>query len=282
MSKMEKRVLGRGISALIPEKEIKEAKESIIYLSIDQIKPNPYQPRENFGQEELEDLIASIKEKGIIQPVLVRSSPSGYELIAGERRLRAAKSLHIKEIPAIIKEVKDEESLEIALIENIQRQNLNPIEEAQAYNHLVERFGFTQEKIAQTIGKARVSVTNTLRLLKLPAEVRELLRKNQLTFAHGKVLLELQEPAKQIDLAKQAASGRLSVKELEGLILPHPKARKPSKEKASGGQHQHIQDELQQILGTKVKIVSGHKRGVMHIEFYSPDDLDRIYQVIKR
>ena len=279
---MEKRVLGRGISALIPEKEIKEAKESIVYLSIDQIKPNPYQPRENFGQEELEDLIASIKEKGIIQPVLVRSSLSGYELIAGELRMREAKSLHIKEIPAIIKQVKDEESLEIALIENIQRQNLNPIEEAQAYNHLIERFGFTQEKIAQTIGKARVSVTNTLRLLKLPAEVRELLRRNQLTFAHGKVLLELQEASKQIDLAKQAASGRLSVKELEGLILPHAKARKSSKEKAAGGQHQHIQDELQQILGTKVKIVSGHKRGVVHIEFYSPDDLDRIYQVIKR
>ena len=125
MSKMEKKALGRGISALIPEKEIKEEKESIVYLSIEQIRPNPYQPRENFGQEELEDLIASIKEKGIIQPVLVRSGPSGYELIAGERRLRAAKSLHIKEIPAIIKEVKDEESLEIALIENIQRQNLN-------------------------------------------------------------------------------------------------------------------------------------------------------------
>lgn len=280
---MEKRVLGRGISALIPEKEkIKEEKESIVYLSIDQIKPNPYQPRENFGQEELEDLIASIKEKGIIQPVLVRSSPSGYELIAGERRMRAAKSLHIKEIPAIIKEVKDEESLEIALIENIQRQNLNSIEEAQAYNHLIENFGFTQEKIAQTIGKARVSVTNTLRLLKLPMEVQELLRKNQLTFAHGKVLLELQEANKQVDLAKQAASGRLSVKELEGLILRHTKARKSSKEKASGHPHQHIQDELQQILGTKVKIVSGHKRGVMHIEFYSPDDLDRIYQVIKR
>lgn len=279
---MEKRALGRGISALIPEKEIKEEKESIVYLSIEQIKPNPYQPRESFGQEELEDLIASIKEKGIIQPVLVRSGPSGYELIAGERRMRAAKSLNIKEIPAIIKQVKDEESLEIALIENIQRQNLNPIEEAQAYNHLIERFGFTQERIAQTIGKARVTVTNTLRLLKLPAEVRELLRKNQITFAHGKVLLELQEAAKQVDLAKQAASGRLSVKELEGLILSHPKARKSSKEKASGGQHQHIQDELQQILGTKVKIVSGHKRGVVHIEFYSPDDLDRIYQVIKR
>ena len=118
-----------------------------------------------------------------------------------------------------------------------------------------------RKKIAQTIGKARVSVTNTLRLLKLPAEVRELLRRNQLTFAHGKVLLELQEASKQIDLAKQAASGRLSVKELEGLILPHAKARKSSKEKAAGGQHQHIQDELQQILGTKVKIVSGHKRG---------------------
>ena len=160
---MERKGLGRGLGALIPEKEpsLRE-KEKIVYLLIDEIRPNPYQPRENFDHESLDDLVASIKEKGIIQPVLVRPTASGYELIAGERRLRAANSLNIKEIPAIIKEAKDEESLELALIENIQRQDLNPIEEACAFKHLIERFSFSQEKIAQTIGKARVSVANKI------------------------------------------------------------------------------------------------------------------------
>ena len=283
---MEKRGLGRGLSSLIPEKEHIQhhsAKENIIYLPLEQVQPNPYQPRENFDSQSLEDLIASIKEKGIIQPILVRSSPIGYELIAGERRLRAAKSLNIKEIPAIIKEVKDEESLEIALIENIQRQNLNPVEEAQAYRHLIEQFGFTQERIAQTIGKARVSVTNILRLLKLPQEIQEMLRRGQLTFAHGKVLLELQDARRQLSLAQQVVSKGLSVKELENLILPHQKARKakPPRDK-NLAYLKTIEEELQQALGTKVKIVSGPKRGMVYIEFYSQEDLERIYQVLKR
>lgn len=280
---MERRGLGRGLGALIPEKEHTGHKEKIVYIAADEIRPNPYQPRESFNAESLEDLIASIKEKGIIQPVLVRSSPSGYELIAGERRLRAAKSLNMKEIPAIVKEVQDEESLEIALIENIQRQNLNPIEEAHAFKHLLDNFGCTQEKIAQTIGKSRVSVANTLRLLKLPQEIQEMLRKNLLTFAHGKVLLELQDSQRQLALARRVIQNGLSVKELDDLILPHHKIRKPKGEAHKpSSQIKAIEEELQQALGSKVRIVSGQKRGVIHIEFYSQEDLERIYQVIKK
>ena len=207
---MERKGLGRGLGALIPEREQPgHQKEKIVYLPLEQILPNPYQPRENFAPESLDDLTASIKEKGIIQPILVRVTPIGYELIAGERRLRAARSLSIKEIPAIIKEAKNEESLEIALIENIQRQNLNPIEEAHAYKHLMDKFSFTQEKIAQTIGKARVSVANTLRLLKLPLEIQEMLRKNLLSFGHGKVLLEVQDAHRQQALARKVVSNGL-------------------------------------------------------------------------
>jgi ParB family chromosome partitioning protein len=280
---MERRGLGRGLGALIPEKEHTSQKEKIVYIAVDDIRPNPYQPRESFNAESLEDLIASIKEKGIIQPVLVRSGPSGYELIAGERRLRAAKSLSMKEIPAIVKEVQDEESLEIALIENIQRQNLNPIEEAHAFKHLMDNFDCTQEKIAQTIGKSRVSVANTLRLLKLPQEIQEMLRKSLLTFAHGKVLLELQDSQRQLALARRVIQNGLSVKELDDLILPHQKTRKPKSEAhKTSSQIKAIEEELQQALGSKVRIVSTHKRGVIHIEFYSQEDLERIYQVIKK
>ena len=281
---MEKRGLGKGLSALIPQQEhgVGARSGGITYIKIGQIQPNPNQPREDFDQESLEDLIASIKIKGIIQPVLVRPVPTGYQLIAGERRFCAAKSLHINEIPAIIKDVKDLESLEISLIENIQRQDLNVMEEACAYKHLIENFGFTQDKVAQAIGKARVSVANTLRLLKLPHDVQDMLRKGQISFAHGKVLLETEDGQRQQLLARQVVSAGLSVKELEALMSPAHKSKKLKKENRTAEHLKAIEEELQQILGTKVKITSGHKRGVVHIEFYSHDDLERIYRLIKK
>lgn len=287
---MEKRGLGRGLGALIPEREVQEhihssaSKEHIRYIPTEQIKPNPYQPRENFDAQGLEELIASIKEKGIIQPIIVRHSVSGYELIAGERRWRAAKSLNLKEIPVIVRQAKDEESLELALIENIQRQNLSPIEEAHAYKHLMEQFDFTQEKIAQTVGKARASVANTLRLLKLPLEIQEMLKKGQLSFGHGKVLLELEDVQKQLALGRQIASNGLSVRELENLVSQHHRARpaKPASEARKLPHIKAIEEELRQILGTKVKIDSGPKRGALHIEFYSQEDLERIYNQIRK
>lgn len=287
---MEKRGLGRGLGSLIPEREIEEhsqgsvPKEHIRYIPVEQIKPNPYQPRENFDSQSLEELVASIKEKGIIQPIIVRHATSGYELIAGERRWRAAKSLNLKEIPVIVRQAKDEESLELALIENIQRQNLSPIEEAHAYKHLMEQFGFTQEKIAQTVGKARTSVANTLRLLKLPLEIQEMLKQGILSFGHGKVLLELEDVQKQLALSRQIVSNRLSVRELENLVFQHQKARKtkPASETRKTPHLQAIEEELRQILGTKVRIASGPKRGTLHIEFYSQEDLERIYNQIKK
>jgi len=287
---MERRGLGKGLSALIPAreeirpKENKEGKGDTFYIRVDQVLPNPYQPREDFDAEGTTDLEASIKEKGIIQPILVRRMPTGYELIAGERRLRAARALNIKEIPAIIKDVKNVESLEIALIENIQRQDLNPIEEAHAYKHLMEQFAYTQDNIAQSVGKARVSVANILRLLKLPLEIQQMLRKGLISFAHGKVLLEIEDSSRQLLLARRVLAKKLSVKELEVLVSAHAKIKK-SRPQAQGGisaQVKAIEEELQQTLGTRVKISFGKKRGAINIEFYSHNDLERIYKVIKK
>lgn len=281
---MERKALGKGISALIPEKEFtKEKYDKIIYVQTDQIKPSHYQPREDFDSESLAELTQSIKEKGVIQPLLVRRSGEDYELIAGERRLRAANLLNIKEIPVIIKDVNDQGSLEISLIENIQRQGLNPIEEARAYQYLIDKFMITQEKLSEVLGKARVTITNTLRLLKLPQEIQEEIRKGRISFAHGKALLEIDDANQQRRLAQETISKSLSVKELEILVKKH-KPRIPKAKIRPGGREPYLialEEELQQILATKVRITKRKKRGHLLIEFYSPEDLERIVNLLR-
>lgn len=279
---MERKALGRGISALIPEKET-ERKEEIIYVQSGQIKPNPFQPREDFDTESIEELAQSIKEKGIIQPLLVRRKGDYYELIAGERRFRAANLLNLKELPIIIKDVEDKDSLELALIENIQRQGLNPIEEAHAYQYLIEKFGVTQEKISEVMGKARVSITNTLRLLKLPQEIQQEMKKGRISFAHGKTILEIEDENLQRRFAQEVISKGLSVKELEVLVKKH--RPKSTKHRIGHGQREPylavLEEELQHALATKVRISKRKKRGHIFIEFYSQEDLDRIVNKIK-
>lgn len=287
---MEKRALGKGLSALIPEKQDRQTKETfagIINLNIEQVLPNPYQPREEFDAQALQELTDSIKEKGFIQPILVRKKVGeGYELIAGERRLRAAKSLRFKEIPAIVKEANDEESLELSLIENVQREGLSPVEQAQAYKKLMDRFNFTQEKIAQVVGKARATINNTLRILKLPQKIQGYIRKNLLSFSHARALLEVEEAQEQILLADKIMASELSVRELENL-LKHKRLSKGKKKKAvaSSVRDPHIssiEEELQHTLGTKVRITQAKKRGRVEIEFYSLEDLQRIVEVLRK
>jgi ParB family chromosome partitioning protein len=279
---MERKALGRGISALIPEKE-SEAQEKIITVSLDQIRASPFQPREDFDNQSLEELAQSIKEKGVIQPLLVRRRGEYYELIAGERRFRAANLLNLKEIPVIIKDVEDRDSLELSLIENIQRQDLNPIEEARAYQYLIEKFEVTQEKISETLGKARVSVTNILRLLKLPQEIQEDIRKGRLRFAHGRALLEIEDANQQRLLAQEIISKGLSVRELENLIKKQ--RRRGIKHRASYVQTEPylavLEEELQHVLATKVRIMKKKKRGHIVIEFYSSEDLERIANTLR-
>lgn len=282
---MERRALGKGLGALIPEKTVDTAvrKEEIVYVQSGQIKPNPFQPREDFDQQSIDELAQSIKEKGVIQPLLVRRRGDNYELIAGERRFRAANSLALKEIPVIVREVSDQDSLELALIENIQREGLNPIEEAHAYQHLMDKFKVSQEKISEVLGKARVTITNTLRLLKLPHEIQQEMKKGRISFGHGRALLEIEDENQQRRLAQDTISKGLSVRELENLI----KSKRPRLIKRSIGSGQRepivaiLEEQLQHALATKVRISKRKKRGHINIEFYSEEDLQRIVNVIK-
>lgn len=281
---MERKALGKGLGALIPEKEPESGQENkIINVQTGQIKANPFQPREDFDNASIEELAQSIREKGVIQPLLVRRKGDDYELIAGERRLRAASLLNLKEVPILIKDVDDQESLEMALIENIQRENLNPIEEARAYQYLIEKFNLTQERIGQVLGKARVSVTNILRLLKLPQEIQEELKKGRISFAHGRALLELDDENAQRKLTQEIISKGLTVSQLESLIKMH----RPKGFKRRMGQSQRepylavLEEELQHLLATKVRISKRKKRGHILIEFYSQEDMERIINILR-
>lgn len=277
----DRRALGKGIGALIPpapEPIETEKSDGVAFIPTNLITPNSLQPREDFNPQSMEELVQSIKEKGIIQPVLVRKKGEGYELIAGERRFRAANILNFHEIPAIIKDAEDLDSLEIALIENIQRENLNPIEEAKAYSHLMEKFGLTQERISEVLGKARATVANSIRLLKLPVDIQKEISSGALSLGHGKALLEIEDANEQRFLTQMCTSKSLSVRELENLI----KKMRPKKSRAGksvGGLDGYIlarEEQLQQTLATKVRIIKRKKRGHIVVEFYSQDDLERI------
>lgn len=279
---MEKRALGRGLSALIPTKEYIEDKGSnLIDIAISEIKTNKYQPRYEFNQEKLNELISSIKEKGIVQPVLVRKSGAFYELIAGERRLRAAKSLGIEKIPAIIKDVADNDMLEISLIENIQREELNAMEEANAFNKFVTDFNYTQEKIARALGKDRSTVANIIRLLGLPKKVQDFISKGMLTTGHAKAILGLATEEDRLRVSNVVVKKGLSVRETEQLVA----RRGMTQKRQPLGKDAHITDieaRLQQMLGTRVKISHGKKRGVIQIEYYSPEDMDRLIGILAK
>jgi len=280
---MERKALGKGLGALIPERESGAGREEIMYVPISQIKPNPFQPREDFDQQGLEELAQSIKEKGVIQPLLVRRKGDLFELIAGERRLRAANFLNIKELPIIVKNVEDKDSLEIALIENIQRQELNPIEEAHAFQHLIDKFGVTQEKIGEILGKSRVSITNTLRLLKLPHEIQQELKNGRISFGHARALLEIGDANQQRKLAQEAIAKDLSVRELENLIKSR-RPKMPKRHMAASSREPFLavlEEELQHALATKVRIAKRAKRGHILVEFYSQEELERIVNLIR-
>ena len=273
--------LGKGLDALIPD--LGERKEKVVYLKIEDITPSRYQPRERFDEAKLSELTASIREKGVIQPVLVRPKGDGkYELIAGERRLRAVRSLEIKEMPALVREVEDVDALEISLIENIQREELNPIDEAHAYRRLSDEFNFTQEKIGQTIGKDRSTVANMMRLLLLPKKIQEFVENNTISMGHARTILSLEGEKERLKFCNRIVKKGLSVRQTENLaktLGAKPRAR-------LGAVKDHniaaVEEELQHFLGTKVRIVHGKKRGKIEIQYYSNDDLDRILRLIKR
>ncbi|MEW6096639.1 MAG: ParB/RepB/Spo0J family partition protein [bacterium] len=280
---MQRIALGKGLEALLPDVKIEG--ENIREVKISEIKSSRYQPRRYFDVEKQKELADSIKEKGIVQPVLVRPYKEGYELIAGERRLQAAKAIGLDRIPAIVKDVVDSEALEIALIENIQRQDLNPMEEAEAYQKLIKEFNLTQENLAKEVGKDRTSIANTLRLLKLPLEIQEQVSSGAISMGHARAILSLESEVQQIEACEKVVKKGLSVRKVEGLVKRMKKGEIVSRETHETSQPDvtivACEEDLMRILGTKVRIKETVKgKGKIEIEFYSYSDLDRIMEKI--
>jgi ParB family chromosome partitioning protein len=281
---MHKKALGRGLDTLIPvgltsvvDRDVR--REEILEIAVSLITPNPYQPRRIFDDEGLRELAESVKTKGIIQPILIRRLGDGhFELIAGERRLRAAKLAGQDTIPAIIRPASDAESMEMALIENLQRKDLNPLEAAKAYQRLMKEFGLTQEELSARLGKERSSIANTVRLLSLPPEVQAWVEQEQLSLGHAKVLLGLSNPEQQVHLGGRAVQDRLSVRELERLVNAAP--RKARVRTANRKAPHAVEDQLKRRLGTKVHVIEGKLGGRIVIEYYAPAELERIVEVI--
>jgi ParB family chromosome partitioning protein len=279
---MQRKALGRGLGALIPLGE-EGPKSEVLEIPLTEIRPNPYQPRRAFSEERMEELAASIRVRGVLSPVILRRWMDGYELVAGERRWRAAKEAGLKSIPALIKDISSDEILEIALIENLQREDLNPLEEAEAYRRLIQDHGLTQEAIARRVGKDRASISNALRLLQLPRQLKEDLIGGSLSMGHARALLSLEGESRQVQARNAVISRGLSVRETERWVKGLKEGRQEKgKAPTLSPQWKAIENDLQKVLATRVKVIKGRNKGRVDIEFYSEKDLDRIWRLICR
>ncbi|MBO8138529.1 MAG: ParB/RepB/Spo0J family partition protein [Desulfotomaculum sp.] len=275
--------LGKGLQALIPSYNEEQGKKTLRNVLLTDIKPNPKQPRQEIDQQKLKELAESIKEHGVVQPIVVRELNDGsYQLIAGERRWRACQLLNLETIPAVVTDYSDEKAAEVALIENLQRENLNPLEESIAYQSLINEFNLTQEDVAKRVGKSRTYITNMLRLLALPDEVLAMLSQGQLSTGHARAILSINDDAKKIETAKLIIKKGLSVRETEKLVKKlNEKQDKPKRVKKVPPELEDIKDKLQSVFGTKVSIKTTKRgKGKLEIEFYNHDDLDRIMEII--
>ena len=295
---IKKKGLGKGLDSLIPDnksmksvtsektvesKEDAAAKSGVQVMKINEVEPNRDQPRKNFDEDALLELSDSIKQFGVLQPLLVRKRKDYYEIIAGERRWRAAKLAGVKEVPVIEKEYTDQEILEIGLIENIQRENLNPIEEAIAYKRLLEEFNLKQDEVAERVSKSRTAVTNSMRLLKLSDKVQQMIIDDMISTGHARALLAIDDPELQYTLANKIFDEKLSVRETEKLVkeIKNPKKPKEKKPVANSFIYQDLEEKMKQILGTKVSInAKDENKGKIEIEYYNKEDLDRLIDMI--
>jgi ParB family chromosome partitioning protein len=283
---MEKKALGKGLQALLPEKKtlvwkVEQDGQNVSNVALKQIIPNRYQPRTNFVEDELEGLAQSIKEHGVLQPIVVRRKGDGvYELIAGERRLRAATIAGLSTIPALVRNSNDEKSLALALVENIQRENLNPMEEAKAYSRLMGEFGLTQDLVASSVGKDRSSIANILRLLGLPKEIQQFIESGALSLGHAKVLAGVSSPSAQIQLAKRIVSEQLSVRQTEQLVAGQKSRGSAKHHKTEPNKFNPLEDQLRKHFGTKVQVKTGARGGQLVIQYYSDEELDRVTALI--
>ncbi|NLA57840.1 MAG: ParB/RepB/Spo0J family partition protein [Firmicutes bacterium] len=279
---MSRQALGRGLRALIPQAQ-EERSEEIRQIPVNAVEPNPYQPRRHFDEGSLSELAASIKEKGVLQPIMVREKDGVFELVAGERRWRAAQIAGLVEIPAVVRELTDREVMEIALIENLQREDLNPIEEAEAYAVLMQEFNLTQEEVAQAVGKGRPTIANRLRLLRLPEVVRAWVAEGRLSAGHAKILVVLDDKHAE-ELARRCVEEGWSVRQLEEFLEGGTGRRERSKRSAIRREQspliREVEERLEEVLGTRVRIKDKKGRGRIEVEYYSAEELNRILEVI--
>ncbi len=293
MAGSRKSALGRGFEDLFSNTEIVEKEvnikpehegsgKDIVYIDINEIKPNRTQPRKFFDAEKIKELAESIKKYGVIQPIMLRPEALGYEIVAGERRWRAAREAGLKVVPALVRDLDEEQNMFIALIENIQREDLNPIEEARAYDEMSQKYRMTQEEISNSMGKSRPYIANMLRLLKLNEKVQDLVLQGMISQGHGKILAGIQNKDKQLKLANETVSKNLTVRQLEKLAAGKEKLCSEKNRSAKKSREiLNVEEELKTLLGTKVEIKSDGKKGTIEIEFYSREELERLYEIMK-
>ena len=275
--------LGKGINALFPD-AAKEKEELVRDIKISELRPNPYQPRKVFEAGAIEELKVSIQQHGILQPIIVRKSIKGFEIVVGERRYRAAKEAKLETVPAVVRNLTEDQMMEIALIENLQRENLNPLEEAKAYQKLMEHLQVTQEELAKKLGKSRPHIANHVRLLQLPQLAQEFIADSKLTMGHGRALLGLKKKEKLTSLIQKVLNNKLSVRQLEEMIQQLNKnvSRETKDKRQLTPMLRERESMLKEYFGTNVLIKKGKKKGKIEIDFFSEEDLDRILQLIQQ
>ncbi|MEG0292190.1 MAG: ParB/RepB/Spo0J family partition protein [Anaerovoracaceae bacterium] len=288
MAKPKKTGLGRGLDALFDTVEVspepeKDSLEGIARLNIDDIKPNINQPRKTFDEEKIKDLANSISEHGVIQPIVVRATQNGHEIVAGERRWRAARVAGLKEVPCVVRELTDEQNMLFAIIENMQREDLNPIEEAEGLERMISTFGLTQAEVSKSVGKSRPYITNSLRLLKLPDVIKDFMVQGDISVGHGRALITIEDEDKQVELAKKVIKDGLSVRNIEDIAAgKKPQKRgKPAKRTPKGSDVIFVERELKRALGTKVNINMSGDKGKIEIEYFSRDELERLIELLR-
>jgi ParB family chromosome partitioning protein len=285
-AKRKKQALGRGLEALIPATAPAPEQDSdFFYCDVSRIRPNRFQPRRHFAEDELAELADSIREQGVLQPILVRKIDAGYELITGERRLRAAKQAGLERVPAVLKEVDDDKLLEISIVENIQREDLNPIEEAEAYHCLITQFALTQDQAAARVGKSRSAVANFLRLRQLPPQIKTSITDKTLSMGHARALLGAENEAQQLTAWRMVQRKGLTVRQTEALIRRLKNEKKQAKVSPKSSEHIYftgLAEELSRTFGTKVSIKKAGQRGRIEIEFFSDADLDQLIERLRQ
>ncbi|MGB7603990.1 MAG: ParB/RepB/Spo0J family partition protein [Lutisporaceae bacterium] len=277
---MNKHGLGKGLGALIRENE-QDISGSVTELKITELEANQNQPRRNFDDQALQELADSIKQHGVVQPIIVRKLDENYQIVAGERRWRAARLAGLKSVPVVVKDYSNIEVMEIALIENLQRQDLNAIEEAIAYKSLIEEHDMTQEEISEKIGKSRSAIANTLRLLNLPGEIKDFVVQGKISAGHARAILSVQDKRKQIEIALKVIEQQLNVRDIEKLVMQKEK-KEPSKESKKSVEIIELEERLKKALATKVNIVHKKSSGKIEIEYYNNDDLERILELLEK